>query len=122
MDEQYRRDVAAVHGEGAAASELEYSSFLAELGGQPPTYEALIRCGPGGPPCTVYRRVRYLECAVVLRGALQARRVLHRLTEASKDPRSAIRMRMHRLAHLLTAHVEHVGTGWAGLAHALNLH
>lgn len=48
VDEQYRRDILAVHGTGAAgeqdqAMDLEYSSFFAGLGGQAPTYEELIR-------------------------------------------------------------------------------
>ena len=37
VDEQYRRDVAAVHGEEVAVKmESEYSSFLKELGGERP--------------------------------------------------------------------------------------
>ncbi|KAG2483464.1 hypothetical protein HYH03_017647 [Edaphochlamys debaryana] len=36
VDEQYRRDIIAVHGEGAAAMEDEYKSFLKDLGGDVP--------------------------------------------------------------------------------------
>lgn len=36
VEEQYRRDMIAVHGEGAAAMEDEYKSFLRDLGGDVP--------------------------------------------------------------------------------------
>ena len=36
VEEQYRRDVIAVHGEGAGAMEDEYKSFLRDLGGDVP--------------------------------------------------------------------------------------
>ncbi len=48
VEEQYRRDMIAVHGEGAAAMEDEYKSFLRDLGGDVPLVPRWVKGWCGG--------------------------------------------------------------------------
>ncbi|GLI61404.1 hypothetical protein VaNZ11_003623 [Volvox africanus] len=54
VEEQYRRDIIAVHGEGSASMEDEYKSFLRDLGGDVPhvprELEGLLGAGGRGRP------------------------------------------------------------------------
>jgi hypothetical protein len=45
VEEQYRRDIIAVHGDGAASMEDEYKSFLRDLGGDVPHIPRWVGAG-----------------------------------------------------------------------------